>query len=94
LDYNPFTAIEVPSASASGCGTNSAFDVQNASGLWCADFVKWVWAEAGVTSHLSTLTVSASSFYDWGKQHSEPMSINASSPQAGDAVVFLPSWHA
>jgi hypothetical protein len=90
LDCNPFTAFEYTPATSSGCGTNARFDVQNRSEFWCADFAKWAWAQAGVTSDLSVLTPSAASFYTWGKDHSETMTEDATNPQPGDAVVFYP----
>jgi hypothetical protein len=90
LDCNPFTAFEYTAATSSGCGTNGRFDVQNRSEFWCADFAKWAWAQAGVTSDLSVLTPSAASFYTWGKDHSESMPEDGTNPQPGDAVVFYP----
>jgi hypothetical protein len=90
LDCNPFTAFEYTPATSSGCGTNARFDVQNRSEFWCADFAKWAWAQAGVTSDLSVLTPSAASFYTWGKDHGESMPEDATNPQPGDAVVFYP----
>jgi hypothetical protein len=90
LDCNPFTAFEFTSATSSGCGTNGRFQVKNRSEFWCADFAKWVWAQAGVTSDLGVLTPSAASFYTWGKDHGETMTEDATNPKAGDAVVFYP----
>ena len=90
LDCNPYTAFEVSYASSSGCDTNARFDITNKSEFWCADFAKWVWAQAGVTSDLSVLTPSAASFYTWGKDHGESMAEDATNPAAGDAVVFYP----
>jgi hypothetical protein len=90
LDCNPFTAFEFTSATSSGCGTNGRFAVKNRSEFWCADFAKWAWAQAGVTSDLSVLTPGAASFYTWGKDHGETMSEDATNPKPGDAVVFYP----
>ncbi len=49
---------------------------------WCADFVRWVWADAGVDT--STLDAAAGSFYVYG--------VNNNTlhypPSVGDAVVF------
>ncbi len=90
LDCNPFTAMEVPGASTAGCGRNSKFNVTDASEEWCADFTKWVWAQAGVTSDLGVLTPSAASFYTWGQDHGESMPVGSTDPQVGDAVVFFP----
>jgi hypothetical protein len=90
LDCNPFTAMEVPSASTSGCGVDSTYGITDASELWCADFAKWAWRAAGVTSDLSTLTASAASFYLWGQDHKESMPKDPADPQVGDAVIFYP----
>ena len=50
---------------------------------WCADFAKWVWAEAGA-SNTSELTAAAGSFYVYGQRHG----TLHSNPVVGDAVVF------
>ncbi len=51
--------------------------------FWCADFAKWVWAEAGVadTSRLNAL---AGSFYLYGLDYNTLTSV----PAVGDAAVF------
>jgi hypothetical protein len=90
LDCNPFTAIEVPSVSTSGCGIDPIFDIRDGSEFWFADFAKWVWAQSGVTSDLGVLTASAASFYTWGEDHGESMPEDATNPAVGDAVVFYP----
>jgi hypothetical protein len=90
LDCNPFTAIEVPSVSTSGCGIDPRFDIRDGSEFWCADFAKWVWAQSGVTSDLGVLTAAAASFYTWGADHGESMPEDATDPAVGDAVVFYP----
>jgi len=90
LDCNPYTAIEVSWASPSGCGIDSSFRMRNASELWCADFAKWVWRQAGVTSDLGVLTGSAATFYTWGRHHHETMPTDPKNPQVGEAVVFYP----
>ncbi len=90
LDCDPFTAIEVSWASKSGCGTDSSFRIRDASEFWCADFAKWAWRQAGVSSDISVLTPSAASFYKWGKDHHESMPRDPKNPQVGDAVVFYP----
>lgn len=59
------------------------------SEFWCADFTKWVWQNAGVTSRLGTLTPSAASFYTWGTEHGEHISFGGT-PRAGDAVILYP----
>jgi hypothetical protein len=90
LDCNPFTTLEAPWVSRAGCGRNAKFNVTDASEFWCADFVKWVWARAGVTSDLGVLTPSAASFYAWGRDHGEYMPRDPGNPKVGDAVVFYP----
>lgn len=91
LDCDPYTAIEAPWVSTSGCGIDSTFGIRNGSEFWCADFAKWVWRQAGVTSDLSTLSPAAASFYTWGKAHNETMTEDPTNPQVGDAVVFYPN---
>ena len=90
LDCNPYTALEVPAALTKGCGIDPTFGINDGSELWCADFVKWVWAQAGVTSDLALLTPSAASFYAWGRAQGEHMHADRGTPQVGDAVVFYP----
>jgi hypothetical protein len=48
--------------------------------LWCADFVRWVWKQAGVLN-TDVLTPAASSFAKYGP-------LRAGNPQVGDAVLF------
>src|ERR1700744_1252763 len=50
---------------------------------WCADFVKWVWAQAGV--NVEGLTPAAGSFGNYG-----PVS---GTPQVGDAVLYNYDGH-
>lgn len=89
-DCNPFTTIEVGDISSSGCGSDSTFDVTNESLVWCANFAKWVWTEAGVTADLSTLQSLSSNFYTWGTDQGEQLTVDGTNPQVGDAVVFYP----
>jgi len=91
-DCNPYTAKENPSAPTAGCGIDPKFNIRDAAEFWCADFTKWVWAQAGVTSDLGVLTPAAASFYTWGKDHGEsmPEDQNPKTAQVGDAVVFYP----
>lgn len=49
---------------------------------WCADFVRWVWAEKGFDT--SELTAAAGSFYVYGQNHG----TLSNSPSPGAAVVF------
>lgn len=49
---------------------------------WCADFARWVWAQAGANT--SGLTAGAGSFYEYGQNHG----TLHSKPSVGDAVVF------
>ena len=82
LDCNPFTAIEAPWVSTSGCGIDSTFGITDATEFWCADFAKWVWRQAGVTSDLSVLTPAAASFYTWGQDHHETMTEDRPIPRS------------
>jgi len=96
LDCNPYTTLvgNPDGASAAGCGKTSNgkwfSNEQDTSEFWCADFTKWVWEKAGVTSDLGTLTPSAASFYTWGVAHGEHISFGGK-PTVGDAVLFYPS---
>lgn len=68
------------------CSTNSAGGsgfYTSCGQAWCADFARWVWAQAGV-SNTSELTPAAGSFYVYGANHG----TLHSTPQVGDAVVF------
>ena len=51
-------------------GDGSACDAANRSQAWCADFVAWVWRQAGVSftygDGASDINALASSFYQWG----------------------------
>ncbi len=49
---------------------------------WCADFARWVWAEAGADT--DGLTAAAGSFYVYGENHG----TLHGTPAVGDAVVF------
>lgn len=96
---NPYTAILYPGMRSSACGVDPRYGVVDANEAWCADFAKFVWLSAGLSSGTSTLTPSAASFYAFGAQHGEPLIVDGGSPQVGDAVVFFPpgsvgSWYA
>ncbi|HEX4255472.1 MAG TPA: CHAP domain-containing protein [Streptosporangiaceae bacterium] len=69
------------------CSTNSAggkgfYSSSNGAGgqpeAWCADFVKWVWAQAGMD--VEWLTPAAGSFGEYG-----PV---VATPQVGDAALY------
>ena len=93
-DCNPYTTLVGNPLGASGrhCKTSSNgsyfHGVQDVGELWCADFTKWVWRQAGVTG-LRALTPAAASFYTWGTKHGEHISFGGT-PKAGDAVVLYP----
>jgi hypothetical protein len=94
-DCNPYTTLVGNPDGAGDCGTTTSngswfSNVENANELWCADFTKWVWEQAGVTSDLSTLNPSAASFYTWGVDHGENISFGGT-PHVGDAVLFYPA---
>jgi hypothetical protein len=74
------------------CGTNSLggrgfyTSCTGAGGQpenWCADFAKWVWANAGVTD-LAGLNPAARSFYQYGLDRG----ILTNTPTLGAAIVF------
>jgi hypothetical protein len=91
LDCDPYTAIEAPWVSTTGCGVDPTFNINDGSELWCADFAKWVWLEAGVKRGVSVLTPAAASFFTWGEHRHEGLRTDAANPRVGDAVVFYPA---
>ncbi len=91
LDCDPYTAIEAPWATVTGCGVDPTFNISDGSELWCADFAKWVWLQAGVRSHRRMLTPAAASFYTWGLKHHEWLRTDPTNARIGDAVVFYPA---
>jgi hypothetical protein len=94
LDCNPYsTLVGALSPNANGCGLNPTFKVEDENELWCSDFAKWVWQQAGVTTDVSALNAGAGSFYDWGLAQGESMPVDGGTPAAGDAVVFFPPGH-
>jgi hypothetical protein len=90
LDCDPYTTMVGVRVSSSGCGTSRRFGVQNRNELWCADFAKWVWRKAGITTDLRALTPAADSFYRWGKTQGDVLKPDGSNAAVGDAVVFYP----
>src|SRR5262249_61408514 len=48
--------------------------------FWCADFAKFVWAQAGALN-TDVLTPAAASFADYGR-------LRRNNPKVGDAVLF------
>jgi len=94
FDCNPYTTLNLDGVSSRGCGEDTTFSVKDQNQLWCADFAKYVWGEAGVAD-ASTLTAGANSFTVWGAAHGEQIEFDGV-PAVGDAVVFYPkgTWHA
>jgi hypothetical protein len=90
LDCDPYTTMVGAGASSAGCGISPTFGVRDSNELWCADFAKWVWEEAGVSSDLGTLNPGANSFYTWGQEQGETLIPDGNNPAVGDAVVFYP----
>jgi hypothetical protein len=88
LDCNPFSTLVGAGASSKGCGTDPTHNVLDESELWCSDFAKWVWSQAGVTSNLGTLTAAATTFSQWGYDAGQTITLDSGSPQVGDAVVL------
>jgi hypothetical protein len=91
VDCDPYTTLDGSlSPNADGCGLDSHFKVEDENEFWCADFARWVWAQAGVTTDASALTAGAGSFYEWGLAQHESIKADKGTPAAGDAVVFFP----
>jgi len=95
-DCDPYTAIDGVSATdAPECDADSSVTnangtvttVQNQGEYWCADFAKWVWQQAGVND-TGVLDPGADSFYTWGHDQGETLSVDGTNPQVGDAVVL------
>ena len=74
-------------------GDGSACDAANRSQAWCADFVAWVWRQAGVSftygDGASDINALASSFYQWGVANGHWHAAGSGYvPQPGDAVIY------
>jgi hypothetical protein len=81
---NPYTAYW-------GDGSTCANGLR--ANAWCADFVAWVWRQAGVSFTYggggSNINAWSASFYEWGVAHGTWHSISSGyRPQPGDAVVY------
>lgn len=88
--YTPMVGPAYPDADARGCGYDSTFRVEDENEEWCADFAEWVWLQAGVTADMDLINPGANSFYAWGKAQGQALTVDATDPQVGDAVVFYP----
>jgi hypothetical protein len=93
-DCNPYTTLVGNPNGVAACGTTTSngswfSNVENDNEEWCADFTKWVWKQAGVSSDLGTLNPLSGSFYTWGEEQGENLNFN-NTPQVGDAAVFYP----
>ncbi len=89
VDCDPYSTMDgPPTPNANGCGMNSSFNLVNEDEEWCSDLAKWVWQQAGVTADINTLNAGADSFYAWGAQQGETLTVDSDTPAAGDAVVF------
>ena len=87
---NPYTTLVAGfSANSNGCGHDSGFNVRNSNENWCADFVKWVWQQAGVTQDMNTINAAASSFYKWALNDGQSPQADSGTPRVGDALVFF-----
>lgn len=90
LNCNPYsTMVAGFSSNSNDCGYDSTFGVRNSNENWCADFVKWVWSQAGVTQDMNTLNAAASSFYQWALDDGQQPRAGTGTAQVGDAVVFF-----
>ena len=87
-DCDAYSALVGAGASTAGCGTDPNFNVVDENEFWCADFSKWVWEQAGVTSDLLTLTAGATSFAKWAQDQGESTAFDSGTPAVGDAIVF------
>nr|WP_240978368.1 PKD domain-containing protein [Planctomonas sp. JC2975] len=90
LNCNPYTTeVAGFSANSDGCGYDSTFNVRNSNENWCADFVKWVWQQAGITQDMNTINAAASSFVQWAVDDGQTPVADSGTPVVGDAVVFF-----
>ena len=91
VDCDPYsTLVGAQSPNADGCGRDARLGIANQNEPWCADFAKWVWQRAGVTTDMNTLDAQSASFYAWGLKQRETMPVDRGTPAAGDVVVFYP----
>jgi CHAP domain len=91
-DCDPYTALVGQRPGSAGCGVSARFGVRDQNEFWCADFAKWVWRRAGISSGLGTLNPGAASFYTWAREHGQRPRFGSDTPAVGDAVVFYPPW--
>jgi hypothetical protein len=90
LDCDPYSTLTAGfSANSDGCGHDGTFNVEDENETWCADFTKWVWEQAGVTTDMNTLNAGSVSFYDWAQQQGEPLAADTGTPAVGDSIVFF-----
>ncbi len=92
LTANDVVSLATANVGKMACSTNSLggkyFDSSCTGNggqpeYWCADFARWVWANAGA-SNTSELTAAAGSFYVYGQNHG----TLSNTPSLGAAVVF------
>jgi hypothetical protein len=89
LNCNPYTTMVAGfSANSDGCGYDTTFKVRNSNENWCADFVKWVWQQVGITQDMNTINAAASSFVQWALDDGQTPVADSGTPAVGDAVVF------
>lgn len=90
VDCDPYTTLVAGfSADSDGCGYNNSFGVENENETWCADFNKWVWEQAGITTDMNTLNAGAVSFYDWALEQGQSPQLDTGTPEVGDSIVFF-----
>jgi hypothetical protein len=90
VDCNPYSTLVAGfSANSDGCSFDTAFGVENDNETWCADFNKWVWEQAGITTDLNALNAGALSFYDWAVDQGQRPQPDSGTPRPGDSVVFF-----
>ena len=71
---------------ALGSGSTAGCTAGYRSILWCADFARYSWQQAGV--NISGLTAASSSFYSYGVNHGTWHAAGTYTPQAGDVAVY------
>jgi PKD repeat protein len=90
VDCDPYsTLVAGYSANSDGCGFDTKFGVEDEDETWCADFNKWVWEQAGITTDMNALNAGAASFYDWAKDQGQNPQLDTGTPQVGDSIVFF-----
>lgn len=67
------------------CGVEKYTDGKNLREEWCADFVSWVYNQAG---YKFTRNASSSGLYNWFRKYQTGFDRGAGTPQPGDVIYF------